>query len=166
MILLVRFWYISVSLICKLHVRRSLCPILRHVLAHRNCVIIMCNLYIKETEISEKRTKGIKTWKITYSVILSVLSNKTNLILVFSSPLTNLTIISFYIHSYIQKIASYRGIHWKIPIKIHQEKKKKSSNFVVVIRNCLDVGARKSSWEILTFPGITLFSLVRLSGRT
>ena len=42
----------------------------------------------KETEISQKRSKGIKNWKITYSVILSVLSNKTNLILEFSSPST------------------------------------------------------------------------------
>ena len=40
----------------------------------------MCTLHIKETEISQKRSKGIKNWKITYSVILSVLSNKTNLI--------------------------------------------------------------------------------------
>ena len=47
-----------------------------HVLRH-----IMCNLHIKETEICQKRSKGIKNWKITYSVILSVLSNKTNLIL-------------------------------------------------------------------------------------
>ena len=31
----------------------------------------MCNLHIKETEISQKRSKGIKNWKITYSVILS-----------------------------------------------------------------------------------------------
>ena len=46
----------------------------------------MCNMHIKETEISQKRSKGIKNWKITYSVILSVLSNKTNLILGFSSP--------------------------------------------------------------------------------
>ena len=45
----------------------------------------MCNLHIKETEISQKRSKGIKNWKITYSIILSVLSNKTNL--GFSSPL-------------------------------------------------------------------------------
>ena len=43
----------------------------------------MCMSY----EISQKRSKGIKNWKITYSVILSVLSNKTNLILGFSSPL-------------------------------------------------------------------------------
>ena len=55
--------------------------ILRYVIPH---VLrqYMCNLHIKETEISH-----IKNWKITYSVILSVLSNKTNLILVFSSPL-------------------------------------------------------------------------------
>ena len=47
----------------------------------------MCNLHIKETEIPQKRSKGIKNWKMTYSAILSVLSNKTNLILGFSSPL-------------------------------------------------------------------------------
>ena len=47
----------------------------------------MCNLYIKETEISQKRSKGIKNRKITYSAILSVLSIRTNLILGFSSPL-------------------------------------------------------------------------------
>ena len=34
-----------------------------------------------------KKLKYLKNWKITYSVILSVLSNKTNLILGFSSPL-------------------------------------------------------------------------------
>ena len=51
--------------------------------------IIMWNLHInKETEISQEWSKGIKNWKITYTVILSVLSNKTNLILGFSSPLT------------------------------------------------------------------------------
>ena len=47
----------------------------------------MCNLHIKETEISQKRSKGIKHWKITYCVILSVFLNKTNLILGYSSPL-------------------------------------------------------------------------------
>ena len=47
----------------------------------------MYKLHIKETEISHKRSKGIKNWKITYSVVLSVISNKTNLILEFSSPL-------------------------------------------------------------------------------
>ena len=55
--------------------------IANHVLRH------MCNLHIKETEISQKRSNGIKNWKITYSVILSILSNKTNLILGYSSPL-------------------------------------------------------------------------------
>ena len=54
----------------------------------------MCNLHIKETEISQKRSKGIKNWKITYSVILSVLSNKTNLILGFSSPLKGSSAVS------------------------------------------------------------------------
>ena len=49
----------------------------------------MCNLLIKETEISQKRSNGIKNRKITDSVILSVLSNKTNLILGFSSPLSH-----------------------------------------------------------------------------
>ena len=47
----------------------------------------LCNLHIKETEISQKRSKGIKNCKITYSVILSVLSNKTNMVLGFNSPL-------------------------------------------------------------------------------
>ena len=37
--------------------------------------------------LKNDRTKGIRNWKISYSVILSVLSNKTNLILGFSSPL-------------------------------------------------------------------------------
>ena len=60
--------------------------ILQYVIAPILCH--MCNLHMKETEISQKRSKGkIKNWKITYSVILSVLSNKTNLILGFSSPL-------------------------------------------------------------------------------
>ena len=49
----------------------------------------MCNLHIKETEISQKRSKEIKNWKITYSVILSVLSNKTNFISGFSSLWNN-----------------------------------------------------------------------------
>ena len=67
--------------------------ILRYILTRilRN----MCNLHIKETEISQKRSKGIKNWKITYSVILSVLSNKTNLILGFSSLLS---IQKFFYH--------------------------------------------------------------------
>ena len=56
----------------------------------------MCNLHIKETEISQKRSKGIKNWKITYSVILSVLSSKTNLILGFSSPLTQIFSVQNY----------------------------------------------------------------------
>ena len=48
----------------------------------------ICNLHIKETGIYQKRAKGMKNWKITYSVILSVFfSNKTNLILGFISPL-------------------------------------------------------------------------------
>ena len=59
--------------------------ILRNVIAR--ILRHMCNLHIKETEISQKRSKGIKNWKKTYSVILSVLSNKTNLILGFSSLL-------------------------------------------------------------------------------
>ena len=62
--------------------------ILRYVIDHK--LRHMCNLHIKETEISRKRSKGIKNWKITYSVSLSVLSNKTNLILGFSSPSTTL----------------------------------------------------------------------------
>ena len=61
----------------------------------------MCNLHIKETEISQKRSKGIKNRKITYSIILSDLSNKTNLILGFSSPLID---------------------HAKQPMKMHTQK--------------------------------------------
>ena len=62
--------------------------ILRYVIAR--ILRHMCNLHMKETEISQKRSKGIKNWKTNYSVqyILSVLSNKTNLILEFSSPLS------------------------------------------------------------------------------
>ena len=56
--------------------------VIPHVLRH------MCDLHIKKTKIFKKRSKGIKNGKITYSVILSVLSNKTNLNLGFSSPLT------------------------------------------------------------------------------
>ena len=59
--------------------------ILRYVIPH--IVRYMCNLNIKETEICQKRSKGIKNWKITYSVILNFLSNKGNLILGFSSTL-------------------------------------------------------------------------------
>ena len=58
--------------------------ILRYVIAR--ILRHMCNLHINETEISQKRSKGIKNWNITYSVFLSVLSNKTNMILWFSSP--------------------------------------------------------------------------------
>ena len=57
--------------------------ILRYVIPHILRHTCMC---IKETKISQKRSKGIKNWKITYAVILSVLSSKTNLILGFSSP--------------------------------------------------------------------------------
>ena len=46
--------------------------ILRYVIAR--ILRHMCNLHINETEISQKRSKRIKNWKITYSVILSVLS--------------------------------------------------------------------------------------------
>ena len=128
---LFRFWDISVSLICKLHIWRSIramtywkmlyifaiikpnhfevimCVYFSHDTKHVHFEVIsfynsiikiynilryviprilrhMCNLHIKETE----RSKRIKNWKITYSVILSVLSNKTNLILGFSSPLS------------------------------------------------------------------------------
>ena len=45
---------------------------------------VICVICISK---KQKYRKGIKNWKITYSVILSVLSNKTNLILGFSSPL-------------------------------------------------------------------------------
>ena len=51
-------------------------------------ICVISYVHIKETEISQKRSMGIKNWKITYSVILNVLSNNTNLILGFSSPLT------------------------------------------------------------------------------
>ena len=53
----------------------------------------MCNLHITKTEISQKRSKGIKNWKITYSVILSVLSNKTNLILDFRVELVSCLLV-------------------------------------------------------------------------
>ena len=62
----------------------------------------MCVICIsKKTEISQKWSKGIKNWKITYSVILNVLSNKTNLILGFTSPLKHIPYfsISIYCHS-------------------------------------------------------------------
>ena len=59
----------------------------------------MCNLHIKETEISRKRSKGIKNRNITYSVI----SNKTNLILGFSSPL----MFSFLIHKHEAKVRHF-----------------------------------------------------------
>ena len=69
--------------------RYVIARILRHI-----CVI----LHIKGTEISQKRSKGIKNWKITYSVILSVLSNKTNLNLGFSSPLNSVLIYRHKFH--------------------------------------------------------------------
>ena len=50
-------------------------------------ICVICKEICKETEISQKRSKGIKHWKITYSLILSVLSNKANLISGFSSLL-------------------------------------------------------------------------------
>ena len=40
----------------------------------------MFNLHIKQTEISQKRSKKTKNRKRCYFVILSVLLNKTNLI--------------------------------------------------------------------------------------
>ena len=51
-------------IIAKLY--SSLRYVIARILRH------MCNLHIKETEISRKRSKEIKNWKITYSVILSV----------------------------------------------------------------------------------------------
>ena len=42
-----------------------------------------------DSEMSQKRNKGIKTWKITYSVILSVLSNKTNFSYISEKPPQN-----------------------------------------------------------------------------
>ena len=57
------------------------------------------HVHFFETEISQKWSKGIKNWKITYSVILNVLSNKTNLILGFTSPLKQFILewFSFFI---------------------------------------------------------------------
>ena len=77
--------------------------ILRYVIAH--ILRYMCNLHIKEAEISQKRSKGIKNWKITYSVILSVLSNKTNLILGFSTRLV------FSTHIFTSLLFSYENIY-------------------------------------------------------
>ena len=64
--------------------------ILRYTI--RRIIHHMCNLHLKETEISQKRSKGIKNWKITYSV----LSNKTSLILGFSSPWTEFLCLSSF----------------------------------------------------------------------
>ena len=65
--------------------------ILRCVIARK--LRHMCNLHIWETEISQKRSKGI--WKIIYSVIFSVLSNKSNFNLGFSSPLIGFSNLIF-----------------------------------------------------------------------
>ena len=76
-------------------------------------------LHIKETEISQKRSKGIKNWKITYSVILkSVLSNKTILILGFSSPW-----IDWYQSSgsAINSVAISRSLGWKTGTKLSRK---------------------------------------------
>ena len=84
--------------------------IFRYVIPHK--LRHMSNLHIKETEISQKRSKGIKNWKITYSVILSVLSNKTNLTLGFSSPL----ILGFWVHlifGILMKLQPHQHLHWK-----------------------------------------------------
>ena len=72
----------------------------------------MITSHIKETEISQKRSKGIKNCKITYSVILKVLSNKTNLILGFSSPLKHTKIIegTQRLHTSASGLL-YRGIY-------------------------------------------------------
>ena len=40
--------------------------ILQYVIDHK--LRHICNLHIKETEISLKRSKGMKNWKIIYSV--------------------------------------------------------------------------------------------------
>ena len=63
----------------------------------------MSNLHIKETEMSQKRSKGIKNGKITYSVILSVVSYKTNLILGYSSPLTVSPRLKVRLHTAINR---------------------------------------------------------------
>ena len=94
----------------------------------------MCNLHIKETEISQKRSKGIKNWKITYSVILSVLPNKTNLILGFSSPLTT---------------NSCRSVRW--------DSSQRSAVSSRSSRRLLDVGREESlkrgkCWFVFFFP--------------
>ena len=88
--------------------------ILRYVIDHK--LRHMCNFHIKETEISQKRSKGIKNWKITYSFISSVLSNKTNLILGGALPLTGVKSLGtrlFYIYPTILKIFIIRGFSWQ-----------------------------------------------------
>ena len=48
----------------------------------RTCDVKMFNLHIKQTEISQKQSKGTKNCKGCYFVVLRLLSNKTNLIFV------------------------------------------------------------------------------------
>ena len=67
-------------------------------------VICVICISFKETKISQKRSKGIKSWKKDYSVILSVLSNKTNLILGFSSPLSRQKLFYFLFNLAVLKL--------------------------------------------------------------
>ena len=141
-----RFWDISVSLVCNLHIysthiwRSMRAMTYRRMLYHFEVIMCLCfshntkyvhfevisfyNSNIKETEISQKRSKGIKNWTITYSVILSVLSNKTNLILGFSSPLRNQKTFSVFLYSY-RDTSSWKfgktSINWSARTRARRE---------------------------------------------
>ena len=62
---------------------------------------VICVTCISKKLKYQKRSKGIKNWKVTNSVILGVLSNMPNLMLEHSSPLSNLVqlFILFYCSS-------------------------------------------------------------------
>ena len=98
--------------------------VIPHILRH------MCNLHIKGTEISQKRSKGIKNWKITYSVILSVLSNKTNLILGFSSPLTSIFSLNS-MNEFEKQVQTLESVH---PLISKYRQPKLTSTSVIEIR--------------------------------
>ena len=52
------------------------------------CDIAVCYLHIKQIAISQERRAVWKNYRWSSFIISRVLSNKTNLILGFSSPLT------------------------------------------------------------------------------
>ena len=65
---------------------------------------------------------------------------------------------NFRLHAYIQKITTPRGYHYKIRIRIQKENDQINKHCQLWIYLEGGCGAGKSSWDILTLPGLTHFS--------